>query len=85
MKWLTGYLFAINVLGFLTMGMDKKRAKQHKWRISERTLLGIAFAGGGVGIWSGMKVFHHKTRHRRFYIGVPFVIVCEIILLIVLL
>ena len=64
--------FAIwNLVVFVVYGIDKGRAKRDKWRISERTLLLMALFLGGTGALLGMGVFHHKTRHKKFSIGVP--------------
>lgn len=69
------YLCAVNVLAFSMFGMDKQKAKKRKWRIPEATLLGIAAIGGSIGAWLGMKIFHHKTKHLKFGLGVP-VLIC---------
>jgi uncharacterized membrane protein YsdA (DUF1294 family) len=65
------YLLAINAAAFLAFGVDKGRARRDQWRIPERTLLGFSAAGGFVGAFLGMKVFHHKTRKTKFTLGVP--------------
>ena len=65
------YLIIINVLAFALYGIDKRKAKKHKFRIPERTLLWMARLGGGIGCWAGIKVFHHKTKHTKFRIIVP--------------
>ena len=72
------YLFIINVAAFALYGADKYRAQKHQWRIPERTLIGIALFGGSIGALLGMKVFHHKTRHVKFTIGVPLIIIIEV-------
>ena len=72
MNWLhiiTGYLLLANVVTFIAYGIDKYKAKKGKWRISEATLLLMAVIGGSIGAWLGMKAFHHKTMHKKFYIG----------------
>lgn len=69
------YLAVMNTLGFALMGLDKKRAGEHQWRISERTLFLVAALGGSVGSWLGMYIFHIKTKHWYFVIGIP-VIFC---------
>ena len=66
-----GYFGLLNLLGFLTMGMDKQKARRNAWRIPERTLLLIAFLGGGPGSLIGMYTFHHKTKHIKFILLVP--------------
>ena len=75
------YLLAINVATFLVYGIDKLKAKRAKWRISEATLLLLAAAGGSIGAWLGMKVWHHKTLHMKFRYGVPLIILLQIALI----
>ncbi len=74
------YLAAINVVTFFLYGIDKWKAKKSKWRISEATLLWMAVIGGSIGAWLGMKVWHHKTQHKKFKFGVPFIIIAQIAL-----
>lgn len=64
-------LLVINVITFVVYGIDKLKAKKHWWRISEATLLLLAAAGSSIGAWLGMKVWHHKTMHKKFKYGVP--------------
>ena len=68
---MTAYFTMMNILGFLLMGVDKRRAKNGDWRISERSLLGVALLGGGVGSLIGMYTFHHKTKHIKFRVLEP--------------
>lgn len=75
------YLLAINVAAFLVYGIDKHKAKRAKWRISEATLLLLAAVGGSIGAWLGMKVWHHKTLHKKFRYGVPLIILLQIALI----
>ena len=74
------YVGAINLLTFILYGLDKLKAKKSKWRIPESTLIGIAVIGGSIGAWLGMKVWHHKTLHKKFKYGIPFIIVAQIAL-----
>ena len=74
------YLFAVNLLAFILYGIDKKRARNREWRISERTLIGIAVIGGCVGANLGMHVFHHKTRHWYFRYGLPVILIIQLLL-----
>ncbi len=76
------YLGVINVLSFLIYGLDKLKAKYHKWRISEKTLLLLAILGGAYGSYFAMILFHHKTRKPLFKFGVPFILILETILLV---
>ena len=64
------YLLIINVVTFFVYGIDKYKAKHAKWRISETTLLLLAAIGGSIGAWCGMKVWHHKTMHKKLKYGV---------------
>lgn len=64
------YLLVINVVTFLVYGIDKWKAKKSRWRIPEATLLLLATVGGSIGGWIGMKVWHHKTLHKKFSIGI---------------
>lgn len=79
MFYLAGYLAAVNLLAFLLFGIDKQRAKRGKWRISEASLMGAAVLGGSVGAWVGMKIFRHKTKHRKFAWGIPVLLFCQIL------
>lgn len=74
------YLVTINALGFLIMLADKEKAKKRLWRIPEATLLAVAALGGSIGCLAGMKVFHHKTRKPKFYIGIPVILALQLIL-----
>lgn len=73
------YLAIVNIIGFFAMGIDKVKAKVKAWRIPEKTLLMIAVLGGAVGIWLGMEIFRHKTKHLHFKYGVPLILVIEIV------
>ena len=72
------YLLAVNVLAFILYGVDKKRARNREWRISEKTLIGIAAIGGSLGAILGMHVFHHKTRHWYFRCGLPVILIIQV-------
>lgn len=58
----------MSLITFVTFGIDKYRAKHNRYRISEKALITISLIGGGVGGYLGMKVFHHKTRKKKFLI-----------------
>lgn len=79
MKFLIIYFVIINIIGFLVMGADKAKAKAKAWRIPEKTLLGVAFIGGSVGVWLGMNTFRHKTKHWYFKYGVPVIFILEFV------
>lgn len=72
-------LAGVNAVAFIVYGIDKYRARNAKWRIPEATLLMLAVVGGSVGAWLGMKVWHHKTRHRKFRRGVPAILLLQIV------
>lgn len=76
---LTYYLLAINVITLIVYGVDKFKAIKNMWRIPELTLLGLAAAGGAIGAWLGMKMWHHKTQHRKFTILVPLFLVLWVV------
>ena len=72
------YLFLVNALAFLLMLSDKHRAKKNRWRISESALIGISAIGGSLGALAGMYLFRHKTRHTKFTVGIPVILVLKI-------
>ena len=71
----------MSLAAFAAFGLDKFKAKAGKWRIPERTLFLLALLGGGIGAFLGMKVFHHKTMHKQFVIGIPVIMVIQAVLL----
>ena len=72
------YLIGINILTFLLYGIDKWKARKSKWRISERTLIGLAICGGSIGALLGVYLFRHKTHHKKFTIGVPVIFLLQV-------
>ena len=78
------YIVIINILTFIVYGIDKLKAKKGKWRIPESTLLLLAIIGGSIGAFLGMKVWHHKTMHKKFTIGIPLVFALQVALAIYL-
>ena len=79
------YLFAINIVSFFLYGIDKYKAKKNKWRISEASLLLMAVIGGSIGAWVGMRIWHHKTMHKKFKYGIPVIIIFQVALAVYLL
>lgn len=75
---LSGLIIVMNLAGFFIMGVDKKRAKNNHYRISEKTLWNVAFLGGAIGATAGMKHFRHKTKHGQFKYGLPLLTIIEI-------
>jgi len=80
-SWLRLYLLVISLIAFCVYGADKRRARQGAWRIPERTLFLLALLGGSPGALLAMLVFHHKTRHPAFVIGIPAILIVQAILL----
>ena len=74
------YLLIINALGLLIMLADKEKAKKHLWRIPESSLLTVAALGGSIGCYAGMRLFHHKTRKPKFYIGIPVIFAVQLLI-----
>ncbi|MBP5497035.1 MAG: DUF1294 domain-containing protein [Bacteroidales bacterium] len=82
MRVILSLILIVNVLAFLLYGIDKWKAKRARWRIPESVLLGLAAVGGSIGAWLGMRVWHHKTQHKKFRYGVPAILVAQIVLLV---
>ena len=69
----------INIAAFALFGADKRKARRNAWRISEKALFLSAVLGGSLGALIGMRLFHHKTKHWYFVIGIPAIFVLQII------
>ena len=76
------YFIGINAISFVIYGIDKLKAKKGKWRIPENTLLLLAIIGGSIGAWLGIKVWHHKTLHKKFKYGIPLIVIMQIAIVI---
>ena len=76
------YVIIINIIGFLIMGIDKFKAQRGYWRTPEKTIFMITLLGGGIGTVAGMYVFRHKTKKLKFTIGLPTILISEIVLII---
>ena len=74
------YLLIINVVAFFVYGIDKYKTKHDKWRIPEAVLLLLEAIGGSIGVWCGLKVWHHKTMHKKFKYGVPVIFILQVVL-----
>jgi uncharacterized membrane protein YsdA (DUF1294 family) len=72
------YLIGINVLTFIIYGIDKWKAQRNRWRIPEETLIWLAVVGGSIGALLGMHLFRHKTKHRKFLIGIPVILLVQV-------
>ena len=84
LKNIVVYLLVINILGFLAMGFDKWKAKKGRWRIPEDSLFMFTILGGGTGTIAGIYIFRHKTKKAKFTIGMPVILILEILLFIYL-
>ena len=85
MNIILGYLLAVNIATVFLYGIDKYKAKKGRWRISEATLLVMAVIGGSIGAWAGMRLWHHKTMHKKFKYGIPIIIILQVALAVYLL
>lgn len=74
-------LALMNLFTFILYAVDKIKAKRGKWRISEATLIGFAFAGGSAGAFLGMQLMRHKTQHTKFVLLVPLALVLHIVII----
>ena len=79
---LGAWLPVVNLWAFTLCWWDKRKAKRGGWRVPERTLMTLALLGGELGLWLGMQCFRHKTRHKKFTIGVPVCFVLHLALVI---
>ena len=78
LKLLLIYITLVSVITFIVFGIDKLKAKKSWWRIPESTLMILAIIGGSIGALFGMYVFHHKTLHKKFTIGIPMILILQI-------
>lgn len=79
-KILLIFLVLVNLAAFAMYGVDKRKAIKDQWRIPEKTLLLVALLGGSFGAFTGMQVFHHKTKHWKFLLGVPACMILHVVL-----
>lgn len=77
-RYFLAYLLIVNLITFFLYGIDKRRAVRKAWRIPESVLIGFAAIGGSVGAFLAMLVFRHKTKHAKFTVGVPLILVAQI-------
>ena len=80
MKYFLWYLLLINAAAFMLMLVDKRKARKNRWRIPERTLILSAALGGSIGALLGMYTFRHKTKHLKFTLGIPAILIAQIAL-----
>lgn len=79
------YFLSVNLLGFILMGLDKKYAKREAWRIPEATLFTVALFGGSIGSILGMKYFRHKTQKIYFTMGMPIILILQVLIILIIL
>ncbi len=79
-KLILGYLVLANIAGLAVMGIDKAKAIEGAWRIPEKTLFLFSLIGGSIGTWAGMYLFHHKTKHWYFVIGMPAILLIQLVM-----
>lgn len=75
---LATYFIIVNIVGFIMSAVDKSAAKRHKWRVPEKNLFAVSLLGGAVGTLMSMLIFRHKTKHKRFMIGIPLIIFVQL-------
>ena len=78
---MTLYLVCINLAAFALMGVDKRHARRRQWRVPEKLLFLAALLGSSAGAWAGMYVFRHKTRHWYFVVGMPVILLAQLLLI----
>ncbi len=83
-EWLLLYLCFINIIGIIVTVHDKIAAKRNRWRVSEKTLFILSALGSAVSVYITMLIIRHKTKHKRFMIGIPAIIIAEILIVIAL-
>ena len=79
-KFILTYLVLMNLIAFIAFGIDKWKARNNAWRIPETTLFLLAILGGSIGAKLGMHIWHHKTKHLSFVIGVPAIMLLQVVL-----
>lgn len=75
------YIAVISIIGWILPIVDKKRAQKDEWRIRERTLFIVSALGGSLAMYLSMKKFRHKTKHKRFMIGIPAIMIVQVIII----
>ncbi len=83
-KYIIAYIIIINIITYIAYAYDKHQAKRHKWRVRESTLLFLALAMGSIGALAAMYTTRHKTKHKKFTVGVPLLLILNIMMLVFL-
>lgn len=76
--WLTAYFLLISLIAITATLLDKYRARRHKWRIPEATLLLLSALGGSAAMLITMRLIHHKIRKKKFMIGIPVILILQL-------
>lgn len=84
-KFCLFYFLAITLVTFIVYGIDKWKAQNGYWRISEKTLFLLAMFGGSIGALTAMQLFRHKTQHKSFVIGIPVILIMQVVIAIIIL
>ena len=79
------YIVIISIIGWILPIVDKKRAQKDEWRIRERTLFIVSALGGSLAMYLSMKKYRHKTKHKRFMIGIPAIMIVQIVIILLIL
>ena len=77
----TVFIIVVNLFSVIVCVIDKHKSKTGGWRINEKTLFILTFMGGGIGMYIAMKLIRHKTKHKRFMIGIPIIIIIQLVLI----
>lgn len=85
MKFLFYYFLIIFILSIFYTIIDKQHSKNSKSRVPEKTLMCLAFSGGALPMYITMKIIRHKTLHNKFMIGLPLIILFQMIIFILIL
>lgn len=85
MKYIFYMFLFLNIIAFITTFLDKRKAIKNSWRIPEKTLFLIAAVGGSIGLYIGMRIFRHKTKKLRFSLGIPAIIILQLVAIVYLL
>lgn len=79
---LTPYIFfmIINVIAFIIVARDKMKARKKLWRTPEKVIFMLALVGGSLGVYLSMLFFRHKTKHKKFMIGIPLILILQLVI-----
>lgn len=78
------YIIIISIIGWVLPIVDKKRARNNEWRIREQTLFIVSALGGSMAMYVSMKKYRHKTKHKRFMIGIPVIMIVQVFIIIII-